>query len=1598
MKRLVQFAVSLWVAAGSLSGAESVIISEFMASNTRTLADEDGSYEDWIEINNTGDAVMNLGGWCLTDDAGNLTRWQFPATNIGPGRFMIVFASGKDRRIPGTNLHTNFKLSAGGEYLALVKPDGAAITTQFSPAFPPQVPDVSFGCRLEATNILLVSTSAAVRVLVPSANITDQSWTLPGFDDLGWMTGTNGVGYEAGLFDPVEDGYAGAVSEAAPIAWWRFDEATGTVAANSGSLGAVVNGSCVGGVVAGQAGARPSPFPGFETNNLAKSFDGATGRVRVPDNAAFDFGSGAFSIVIWFNPANPAVRGDLFTYKGAAGDFGIHVASVSANTISVFLNSFIGTGGPLAANQWHCFALARDATGACAGYLNGVAIVTGNNASTMSIAADLLIGSNHTGDPSTPSIPFNGLIDEVAIYNRALSAAEAGLQYQKALGTLPAGPSIATDVLSAMYNVNSSALIRIPFLVTNLSGFSRLTLRMKYDDGFVAYVNGQEAMAANAPLSNTWSSAATHRHPDAQAAVFEDFDISDQRGALVQGTNVLAIQGLNYSPSNADFLIVAELVATSVGAYDSSLRYFTRPTPGSPNGAGTADLGPVIAGVGFTPVPPRKPLDGDSITVTARVAQAFSPVTNITLRYRVMFGPTNELAMADDGAHGDGAVGDGIYGGVIPASASGPGQMVRFLVAARDAQGRESRWPLFEDPLNSPRYLGTVIADPTIASNLPVWEWFTDDLSGSRSRGGARGAVWYNGRFYDNIFVRQRGGFINLNSQKFDFNTGDHCWIEEEIGAVEEANLNAEGSDPSYIRQALAYETYRRAGHEASGSFHVLMRVNAGPDRVGIFVEQVDERFLDRYGLDRAGALYKFVQRASGTPVFSDATDGVEKKTRLTEDNSDLQAFVNGLNQATAPARRAWFFDNLNVPQWLNFLALRSITQDADDIRKNFYLYRDTLGNREWSIFPWDKDWTFGVTGDGGAVLPHPFFGDFAHRKSGDQWNKLYEFVFNDPVLQPLYLRRLRTLMDRWLQPPALPAGSRYFEQRAIDWMRPVGMLLGSGVSNQLTSVQGFFVQRRTDLYVTYAATNTGAGPANALVPLPAPTNAALALFSLDFNPASGNQAEEFICLTNPSGQILDISGWQVDGAVKFTFKPGTVVSSNGVIYVSPDVAAFRARSASPKGGQGLFVVGPYKGQLSARGETIRLYDDSGRGVFTNTYVGAPSLAQQYLRITEIMYNPAPLAGNTNNAQEFEYLELKNLSGSITLDLRGVGFSNGLDFSFNGSAITNLAPGASVLIVKNTNAFVARYGTGLPIAGSYLGNLDNAGERLVLLDASNEQILDFSYDNKWYPLTDGVGFSLVVVSELAEPDAWNLKENWRASGRESGSPGGADPAPVSLAPVWVNEARTRADNPPGLDMIELHNPNAAAVDIGGWYLTDDFHTPRKYQIPIGTVVGSGCYVTFDETQYDPVPPQPAGFGLGSDGDELYLFGAVPGGGLSGYVHGFQFGGSDDWVSFGRHVSSDGREHFVAQVANSLGTNNVGPRVGPVVISELMYHPPDVGGVDNTVDEFIELRNITGVEVRLYDEQAPTNAWRVRGEWTMILRPIWCWGRGSICCW
>jgi hypothetical protein len=127
------------------------VISEFMAANFATLADEDGAYSDWIELHNPDAAPVDLTGWYLTDSPSKMAKWQFPAVTLPAGAYLVVFASSKNRRDPAARLHTNFALSADGEFLALLKPDGITVASAFAPTYPDQDNDVSFGLPANAS-------------------------------------------------------------------------------------------------------------------------------------------------------------------------------------------------------------------------------------------------------------------------------------------------------------------------------------------------------------------------------------------------------------------------------------------------------------------------------------------------------------------------------------------------------------------------------------------------------------------------------------------------------------------------------------------------------------------------------------------------------------------------------------------------------------------------------------------------------------------------------------------------------------------------------------------------------------------------------------------------------------------------------------------------------------------------------------------------------------------------------------------------------------------------------------------------------------------------------------------------------------------------------------------------------------------------------------------------------------------------------------------------------------------------------------------------------------------------------------------------------
>lgn len=364
-----------------------------------------------------------------------------------------------------------------------------------------------------------------------------------------------------------------------------------------------------------------------------------------------------------------------------------------------------------------------------------------------------------------------------------------------------------------------------------------------------------------------------------------------------------------------------------------------------------------------------------------------------------------------------------------------------------------------------------------------------------------------------------------------------------------------------------------------------------------------------------------------------------------------------------------------------------------------------------------------------------------------------------------------------------------------------------------------------------------------------------------------------------------------------------------------------------------------------------------------------PSPILENLRVTEMMYNPAdPPEGDETGNDQFEFIELKNI-GATTLDLTAVSFSDGIIFDFADGSITTLAPGEFVLLVKNLQAFESRYGTALSnlIAGEYTGNLNNGGENVRLDDHWQGTILEFDFDD-WYNNTDGDGFSLTIRdASNPDPNTWNHKQAWRPSALYGGSPGADDAGSVPLpGSVVINEvlAHSHAAAP---DWVELHNTTSEPINIGGWFLSDDDTddaTRKKYRIADATTIDPNDYIVFYEDRHFSNPADPGAlvpFALSENGEKLVLTSAEDNQ-LTGYRDAEDFDASPTGIAFGRYQKSDGEHNFVLMSSNTPGRPNAYPKVGPVVINEIMYDPPS--GDQNA--EYVELLNVTSSPVTLYD--------------------------------
>ena len=499
------------------------------------------------------------------------------------------------------------------------------------------------------------------------------------------------------------------------------------------------------------------------------------------------------------------------------------------------------------------------------------------------------------------------------------------------------------------------------------------------------------------------------------AELHTNFKLAQEGGFVGLSKGGILISGFDYPAQTTD---------QSFGlSWAGELVFFTTPTPGLANGAGVM-AGPVFDEVSDEPVQPFVgPLD-----LVVRPRALNGSVSAVKVFYRKGFGSEVEGAAVD--------LGGGIYSATIPGSAFGPGVMTRWRFEVSDSNGLVTTSPPFDDPENAPKYFGTVGVDPSIESNLTTLHWFIENpaAAGMRFETGERGtpgALYYQGQFYDNVGFKLHGqtsSSFPKKSYNIDFNEGHKFEWSAEAPRVSDIDLLTNWADKSKVRHVMAYEVMRGAGVAAHFADTVRVHQNGAFFSTADFVEDADESYLERAGLNPEGVLYKAYDMGLNKDQGDTADFGMQKKTRKEEDNSDLQSLIDGLDLQGASLEN-YLYDNIDLPSTINYLATLPVIRNVDLQRKNWYLYRDTGESDEWAMLPWDLDLSQGREFD---PVDKYFDNDIetADKIFVGGAIRLITLIRSNPKMKEMLMRRMRTLHDRFLQEESTPLEERYFERR----------------------------------------------------------------------------------------------------------------------------------------------------------------------------------------------------------------------------------------------------------------------------------------------------------------------------------------------------------------------------------------------------------------------------------------------------------------------------------------------------------------------------------------------------------------------------------------
>lgn len=1282
------------------------VISEFMADNSSVLTDEDGDYSDWIEIKNPDSVSHDLSGWHLTDDSTQPTKWTFPAgVSIPAGGHVIVFASNKDRGVAGAELHTNFKLSAAGEYLALRHPGGAVVAHEFSPQYPQQLPDTSYG--YEGSSTTLLEQGDTLSYLLPQDGALGTTWTAATFNDSTWTS----------ILSQNNQVSSTAVPRTATK--YTFSSASSTVTSTL----------------------EVADMPVLTGDGLQLSFNTSHS------------GSTVYSISL----QSPSGTNLLITSNNS-----------QARIVEVDLNQFNGESP--------------------------------NGTWTLSLTTSGGFFNSGSATLNLWSVKMN---------NENTEAAVSGIGYEN---NPTATVNYTSEIFTELPSGTGSAYVRQKFNVTDASQVAGLQLRMKYDDGFVAYLNGVKVAESNAPASPAWDSLATAGHLDADAIEYASFNISEHVGLLNSGgNNVLAVHMLNDSTSSSDFLMVPELIAVIDDGAPPEVGYIVNPSPEVINESevflGLLDDTTFAVGRGFYETPftetvtatdPGATLiyttDGSLPSLTN--GTQVSPATPTSQAIASVPIPTTTILRAI-------AVRDNY----LPTNVDTQTYMFTADVLTQDGNGlpappnSTSTWDYEMDPavVSDPRFASLesdLLSLPILSVVMPEEELW--EANGIYANPRELGSDWERGcsvevlnpdgspNYQVDGGLRMQGAgsryrVIGKKSMRLAFrkqygkSTFAHpLWGEtgpQGIGTLvlrgsyfDSWTMHSDGSGDGItrsnalqIRTHFATESGRAMGLPTIASNWVHLYLNGQYWGIYNTHERPDAEFAELHlgGDEDEYNVLKHRPRgqsngSSPEVVKGDLTQWDQLMGLMSQDASQTSVYNNILSY-------------LEVDNFIDYILLNLWGGNSDWPHNNWYAIRHTPSNGPFMFYVWDpENYIFAPSTDRTGVNTNNSPGIiYDTLRSNTEFqirfaDHVRKHMFNNgalstPVMQDRWQALSDTMQDpmnaesaRWgdeFDPPGTPTFYNTF-----DHFLP-----------QIAYRKDTYMPARHDTVIAQLR-NRNLYPA---------TDAP------DFSQHGGLVA---------SGYNLTISNPNAGGTIYYTTDgsdprleggaiSGTALTYNSSIPITADVTV-KARILD-------------SGDWSALNEAdFRL---------------AALASASTLVVSEFSYNPAPpsqaeIDAGYNDADDFEYLEIMNISAE-SIDLRNVEFVVGVTFDFASSPITTLAPGGRLVVAENSAAFEFRYGNTVPVAGQFGGKLSNGGELIILQDKGGTVIQQFTYEDNypWPDSADGQGATLVLKRPTTNPNP-DIGANWRSSAATGGTPGaGESVTPLPGLPLADADGNGRMD-------------------------------------------------------------------------------------------------------------------------------------------------------------------------------------------------------------